>query len=140
MQKVDQQLKSMLSEMEVVNYHPDIMTNRMNDILKKTATECGPTWQCQPKKRQGDRWDALVKPVAKAAKLAHWIWKTEGCPGKDNTPALIPKQTTQELWGAQRLLEADSRNNLHADIMPAATHNKDEMYRLIGQHRLGSTD
>ena len=118
----------------------EVMVERLNDILFKSAVESGAKTSRNPSKRSSKLpWSGELKPLVQTVKRLNWEWKEAGS-NIESPYRLQIKQAKRDLRSAQRRLAASQRAKGQEDTMNAHEGDKNLFYRLIKQQRGSSTN
>ena len=121
-------------EQDGLSLPTDSIVERINDILLRSADECGAKPKKKAKRKSKYPWSAALKPTVLQIKKAYWQWKQVQ---KDPNHPLARelKDLHKSLRQQQRQMQAEHNKALLEDIANASVEDKQLFYRLIRKQR-----
>ena len=112
----------------------EVDIQRLNNALTSAAAECSPASRPAGKPKHF-KWSPLLKPLVAETKECFHTWKQAGRPPAGTPCSDDMKQAKKRLRSMQKSIDAEERNQRHAQIMMASETDQDLFYKLVRQQR-----
>jgi hypothetical protein len=113
----------------------EVLVDRINDILLKSAAACGAHLQ-KPKCKRATKmpWNHTLKPLVKEMKQKIWAWKMAG--SDPSSPLKMHVKTAKrKLRSAQRQLASTQRKEHLSNVMAAHAADRQTFYKIVKRQR-----
>lgn len=116
--------------------HPEILVDRLNEILLESAIESSPTPKVKKRANKKHNWSPELKPLFSHSRSLYHSWLNQGKPSPSPAEDKL-KQLKKEIRGVQRQTSAQKRRDSHAKICDTYHNDQELFYKLVRDQRGG---